>query len=113
MDFYGRRNDVLFVWHNVPALYLGFHLAATTINGSLSAFRTRSLIRMRDMFAGLIHGYVGCLLYFSSRRPVTLRAYRLNRRLKKQGPLALGEAAKYLSLSNNPDLSRPLHRAAR
>ena len=27
----GRRNDILFTWHNVPLLFLPFHLAGTTL----------------------------------------------------------------------------------
>ncbi|MGH7213703.1 MAG: glycosyltransferase family 2 protein, partial [Tepidisphaeraceae bacterium] len=33
MDVYGRRNDVLYAWHNVPLPYLPGHLLATTFNG--------------------------------------------------------------------------------
>jgi glycosyltransferase involved in cell wall biosynthesis len=91
MDFYGRRNDILFVWHNVPGPYLPIHLIATTLNGLIFAARTRSLIRFRDMLGGLIRGYSDCLKYFSARRPVTRCMYRLSRRLTKDGPLPLSE----------------------
>jgi glycosyltransferase involved in cell wall biosynthesis len=32
-DLYGRRNDILYAWHNVPMPYFPFHLLATTFRG--------------------------------------------------------------------------------
>jgi len=42
MDFYGRRNDILFVWRNIPMPYLPAHLLATTCNGFARAIRSKS-----------------------------------------------------------------------
>jgi hypothetical protein len=42
MDLYGRRNDVLFAWHNVPMPYFPAHLLGVTINGLRFGVRCRS-----------------------------------------------------------------------
>lgn len=89
MDFYGRRNDILYTWRNVPWPYFPIHLVATTLNGLGFAMRTRSFARVRDMIGGLIEGYAQCIGYFSARHPVSRRIYRLSRKLKKRGPLPL------------------------
>ena len=93
MDFYGRRNDVLFAWYNVPWPYLPIHIVATTVNGIAFAFRTGSLTRIRNMLAGLARGYVDSVRYFRDRQPVRRRIYRINRKLKKTGPLLLAQIA--------------------
>ena len=45
-DHYGRRNDVLFAWHNVPMPFLPLHVAATTWNGVRTALRADNRLRM-------------------------------------------------------------------
>ena len=90
MDFYGRRNDVLFAWHNVPLPMLGLHLAATTWNGLRWAFRVG---RVRPMVRGLARGYGDCAGHWNDRLPVPLSVYRLFRRLKKEGPVPLASMA--------------------
>jgi len=39
MDYYGRRNDILFAWHNVPLRKLPSHLAVTTAKGAIFGLR--------------------------------------------------------------------------
>ena len=90
MDFHGRRNDVLFAWHNVPMPYLPVHLAATTVNGLLAGMRVR---RPGRMLRGTLRGYADCLRRWNARDPVRREIYRLNRRLKKGGPMTLDEVA--------------------
>jgi glycosyltransferase involved in cell wall biosynthesis len=97
MDYYGRRNDVLFAWHNVPLPYLPVHLAATTLNGLRTALRAR---RLRHQLWGLAAGYLSCLAW-GGRRPVGRAAYRLSRRLKKAGPLPLAEIEPLLAAMND------------
>jgi GT2 family glycosyltransferase len=87
MDFYGRRNDILFVWQNVPMPYLSFHLAATVLRGSIYA--VRSARHPVKMFAGMLSGFAECFRGDFERRPVNSRIYRLSRDLKKRGPLPL------------------------
>lgn len=86
MDFYGRRNDVLFAWHNVPMPWLPCHLAGTTVNGLWSAVRAHHPLHM---VRGILCGYVGCVLHWGLRSPVAAPVYRLHRRLKKCGPCTL------------------------
>jgi GT2 family glycosyltransferase/glycosyltransferase involved in cell wall biosynthesis len=85
-DFYGRRNDVLFTWHNVPMPWLPIHLVATTFNGLLTSLRTRHLL---PMLKGIVAGYSEVLRARQPRQPVTLNLYRLHRKLKKRGPQPL------------------------
>jgi len=87
-DYCGRRNDILFAWHNVPWAMLPVHLAATTVNGLRAAARAQNPGRM---ILGLAHGYRDCLRRWGERRPVAATVYRLHRRLKKRGPLALAQ----------------------
>jgi glycosyltransferase involved in cell wall biosynthesis len=89
MDYYGRRNDILFAWHNVPAAALVPHLAATTWNGLRHAFgRGRPWWMLRGTMAGY-----GAMLAAERRfrRPVSRETYRLFRELKTRGPLPLSQ----------------------
>jgi GT2 family glycosyltransferase len=89
-DYCGRRNDVLFAWHNVPLPLLPLHLSATTVLGLRSALRSQNPGRM---LLGLFHGYTDSLRRWRERRPVSQSVYRLHRELKKHGPRALEEIA--------------------
>ncbi len=66
MDYYGRRNDILFTWHNVPMPYFPIHLLGTTVNGLASAIRAR---RLDNMLQGMARGYVDCFRWWTKRRP--------------------------------------------
>jgi glycosyltransferase involved in cell wall biosynthesis len=96
MDFYGRRNDVLFVWHNVPVSWLLFHLVATTKNGLLFGLKVG---RPWRMLTGLLQGYLDILRYWHQRKPVSVEAYQLSRLLKKSGPFKMREMEAHLQLS--------------
>ncbi len=85
-DYCGRRNDILFAWHNVPAGALAVHLAGTTWNGLKSSLRASNRIRS---FQGLLVGYRDIVRLWHARRPVSTAAYRLHRELKTQGPCRL------------------------
>jgi len=86
MDFYGRRNDILFAWQNVPGIRCGAHLLATTWNGVRFAFRCG---RLRHQLGGLAAGYFEVMRRIHSRQPIAVAAYQLQRRLQKRGPLRL------------------------
>ena len=81
-DYCGRRNDVLFAWHNVPLMYLPLHLAATTLRGAAFGVRVGRPMRM---WQGLLGGYLGCFVHRAARNPVPAAIYRLSRSLKKGG----------------------------
>ena len=86
MDHYGRRNDVLFAWHNVPQPFLAGHLAATAARGVWFGLRVR---RPARMVRGLADGFRSLGAERAQRAPVSARTYRLNRRLRRRGPLPL------------------------
>ena len=93
MDYYGRRNDILFAWHDVPMPYFPIHLMGTTVNGIASAFQAR---RFQKMLAGIASGYVDCFRWWRKRRPVPREIYRLHRSLKKTGPVLLSDVERLL-----------------
>ena len=86
-DVYGRRNDVLFGWHNAPATALPMHLAGTVVNGLWHGVRVR---RPVNMVRGLIRGFAALAgPAWRGRRPVSPVVYRLFRELKTGGPQPL------------------------
>jgi len=93
MDYYGRRNDILFAWQNVPMPYFPVHLVGTTLNGLFTALRVH---RLKKMLQGLALGYVDCVRLRKWRSPVLKNIYRIYRALKKHGPLALSEVEPWL-----------------
>jgi len=95
MDFYGRRNDVLFGWRYAPGLILPVHLLATTINGCRVALATG---RLRSHGRGLIQGWRQILSGAIARQPVTLGVYRLYRTMKKAGAQPLETIARQLPI---------------
>lgn len=90
MDYYGRRNDLLFAWQNAPMPYLPVHMLATSLNGMAMAFRERRRRPWR-MVRGAIDGWAACFAGGHARRPVRAGAYRLSRRLRTGGPAPLDE----------------------
>ncbi len=87
-DFCGRRNDLAFAWHNVPSRRLPLHMLGTTINGVVSSMQAPNTI---SALRGMANGYAGILRGRVRREPVTAEVYRLQRLLKKSGPLRLTE----------------------
>jgi glycosyltransferase involved in cell wall biosynthesis len=87
MDYYGRRNDILFVWHNVPPMFVPPHLVGTTINGARCAFAAKSAAMVR----GTLSGYAAIGRMWSKRDAVSASVYRLHRNLKKHGPRLLSD----------------------
>ena len=88
MDFYGRRNDILFAWHNVPLAALPTHLLGSTAKGLLWGLKVK---RPLIMVCGLLFGYAACAKNFRQRRPVSRSTCRLFRRLGEFGPLPIDE----------------------
>ena len=97
MDFYGRRNDILFAWRNIPMPYLAAHLLATTVNGFTCAVRTK---RPLDMIRGTLSGYWGCVSNWNWHKPVSRATYLQHRLLKKCGPKRLTEVEPLLPPMN-------------
>jgi GT2 family glycosyltransferase len=86
---YGRRNDILFAWHNVPAPHLVPYLCMTTFNGVRWAIASRTFA---GVAVGVLDGYREILRHWNDRRPVGEAAYRVHRRLKKGGPAPIDSA---------------------
>jgi hypothetical protein len=72
MDYYGRRNDVLFAWQNVPFPYIIPQLAGTIVRGLWGGVR---IGRVRAMLRGALDGVSECLGRSYERRPVSRRTY--------------------------------------
>jgi glycosyltransferase involved in cell wall biosynthesis len=90
------RNNLLFAWYNVPALWLLPHLLATAVNclraGIAAGYGGASL-------RGCWRGLVGIWHERDQRSAVSPATYHLLRRLKKSGPLRLGEIQQGLPAS--------------
>ena len=86
MDYYGRRNDILFSWHNSPSWRLPDQMTRSTISGLAFGLKVH---RPFQMMYGLLGGYADCLRYRVHRRPVPHHIYALYRWLRKQGPVPL------------------------
>jgi glycosyltransferase involved in cell wall biosynthesis len=93
MDYYGRRNDVLFAWRNVPMPYLPVHLIATTCNGLACAVRRE---HPSAMLRGLMSAYYEILNNWRCREPVSRGSYKLHRLLKKGGARPLDDILRLL-----------------
>ena len=87
-DIYSRRNNVLYIWCNVPLAYLPLRLLGTTVNMIRSAWKTPR--RFPQMALGLLQGCREIFKYWAQRKPVPVNCYRLNRRLlrEKLAPLS-------------------------
>jgi glycosyltransferase involved in cell wall biosynthesis len=94
MDLFGRRNDVLFAWLNVPTLFLPVHLAGILFNGMRFGFRVGRPARMAY---GLALGVASSFRYWAARAPVSKQCYRLLRRIRKNGPQPLDQAVDSLT----------------
>jgi len=85
-DTFGRRNDVLFSFYNVPLPTFPAHLAATTFNGIRFGLRIRQLARS---VRGLLMGYAQAICHLPRRKPVSRQTYKLYRDLKNLDPMKL------------------------
>jgi GT2 family glycosyltransferase len=86
MDYYGRRNEVLFAYHNVPGLLLPKYLLGAAVNTVRTAIRYG---RVRHFLQGLLAGYRDCIRFGDRRTPVRPRTMRLFRRLRDTDALRL------------------------
>jgi len=80
-SYSGRRNDIRFVWHNVPMPDFPLHLMGTTFNGFKAALTQGCF---SSMVSGTAAGYADLFRRRHERNPVTRDTYRLHRRLKKK-----------------------------
>jgi len=93
MDFYGRRNDVLFAWQNTPWSKLPPHLIGTAFNGIRFGFK---IGRPTRMVWGILSGFISTFKSEFRREPVSANTYRLYRKLRSKGCLTLESAVQIL-----------------
>lgn len=98
---YGRRNNILFAWHNAPVPYLPFMLAGTFFNGIRHGIRMK---RPMTMLKGLLMGVAAIPGEWKKRRPVRSFTFSLYRKLVKMSPLLMEELLACISKRNKKDL---------
>jgi len=81
MDWYGRRNDILFAILNVPTIFLPLYLLVTTIRGCVWGIKVG---RVGNMLRGLAAGYRDGFRFRHHRMPIKLRYFLLYRWLKQR-----------------------------
>jgi glycosyltransferase involved in cell wall biosynthesis len=93
MWFYECRNDVLFVWHNVPLPHLVPRLAKVTLH---MLWLGRG-VRRTGLFArGLVAGFAMAVRGGAGRRPVSRRTWKVYSRLAS-GPRRIEEIEQLLA----------------
>lgn len=101
-NIFGRRNSILFAWHNIPAPEVAGYFAASSFKGLRHGWQigqTWTSIR------GLVRGFSDTITTRSERRPLPRSICRLFRRLKKHGPIALSEIEAQLPAPIAPELA--------
>jgi glycosyltransferase involved in cell wall biosynthesis len=94
MDLYGRRNDVLFAWHNAPLSKLPSHLIGTTLLGMRFGLKVGRPLRMS---IGLLRGWAAILHELRRRNPVRPGTYRAMWALRRERGLRVQEIENMLS----------------
>jgi glycosyltransferase involved in cell wall biosynthesis len=107
VDLFGRRNDVLFAWHNAPAGALIPALLKTTLAGAVYGVKSR---RLWNMLHGLTRGYCGLWQYRGYREPVTAAVWRQYQNLK--APTRLEDFQAMLPAAVAVEELRAVHQAA-
>jgi len=93
-DRFGQRNNILYAWHNAPAMSLPSHLLGTTLKTLRFGVRYGTPLRTAHHVA---IGYMDCFRLASTRRPVSCAAWRLSRTLRRTGAMRLDEAVSLLA----------------
>jgi glycosyltransferase involved in cell wall biosynthesis len=103
-DFYGRRNDILFLTYNAPAKYLIPFLIGTTIKGLLFGARVG---RTGSMTKGLLHGYMTAIQRWRERQPVCAPCFRCFRQLKINGATEIDNIRWYFESQSSSCVKNP------
>lgn len=85
MDFYGRRNDVLFHWQNTPMPNLLWQLPMTIVGGLICAAKVG---RWRKMLEGIGAGFLA-IAGEVKRAPIPNNYTCIYQRLKKVAPVRM------------------------
>lgn len=97
MDFYGRRNDVLFVWHNVPSRRFLIHFLGTIFNGIKFGLKVRRPI---VMLRGSLCGVRSMFERRFKRDPVSIETYQAFRQMRRKEFVPLSAIANRLTNSS-------------
>lgn len=89
MDYYGWRNNLLFVYQNVPGRYFPTRFAAVSAKGL--AYGIARARHSGKTMSGLLAAVRECALARLERRPVSISTYRVHRRLRDSRALPLDE----------------------
>jgi glycosyltransferase involved in cell wall biosynthesis len=84
------RNDVLHAWGNAPLRFLPMSLLEITLRHLWVGLTLRRPLRVAS---GLARGYQGIAKGTLHRRPVRVATHRIDRQLRRHGPLPLSELA--------------------
>lgn len=80
MDFYGRRNDILFGWWNLPVQELPAYFIHMWLRALIYGLRVR---RPVVMLRGALAGTLACFLTSDRRKPVSPTTYAAYRALNR------------------------------
>jgi GT2 family glycosyltransferase len=100
-DILGRRNEIVWSWRSFPAPWHLIYIAGYVLKGVWVGLRVR---RLRRMIRGLVRGFRA--IPSMHRDPVSRETFALDRRLRREGSLPLGEIESTL-----PPLGRPAQAA--
>lgn len=90
----GARNSILYAFYNVPGRILGLHLLATIINTVIYASKSGGLW---FVIKGFEEAVPLCWRHWKDRRPISWRAYRVIRSLRRRGPQPIGQVKAMLA----------------
>jgi len=91
--YYSARNSILYTWLNVPMRNFLIHLVGTMV---INAFQGVKNGLLGATIKGLFRGYIDALTGPLKRSPVSVRAYKLSRRIRKDGIVKLSTARELL-----------------
>ena len=90
----GARNSILYAFYNVPGPILSFHLLATIINTATYAGKSGGLW---FVIKGFEEAVPLCWRHWKDRRPISWRAYRAIRSLRRRGPQPISQVKAMLA----------------
>jgi len=100
---FNARNNLLFVWHHVPARVLLPHMTVTAINLLRHGFKVRypraALRGMRKAVADIVTGR-------AKRKPVPMTVYRVHRWLRHRGATPIAEVQSRLGAGSSDGQAR-------
>jgi GT2 family glycosyltransferase len=99
-EVYGRRNELLHVWRNVPSPWAAPYLVGYAGKGLLRALRAR---RAGWALRGIASGVAAVARDLGGRRPVGRPAMRVDRRLRRESAVRLEDVAPAL---HGPEAAR-------